>query len=235
LACSGGSGTGQDSRDARRITASKPTPCEEPSPGRNFAISRRRAINVYIDPQGPLTDGGLRFSEIEFKPRLFFHDQNLWEAVLKLKVQVENRDLMHRQYGEALGILLAHDLVCGNGNADPLGAPAERGGLAGWQQRRLAEYIEEHVADDIPLATLAQLAQLSPYYLCRSFKRSFGMPPHKYHATRRIERAKRLLANRELSITAIALAVGFGETSTFTAAFHRLTGQAPSRYRRDLD
>jgi hypothetical protein len=51
-----------------------------------------RAINVYIDPQGPLTDGGLRFSEIEFKPRLFFHDQNLWEAVLKLKVQVENRD-----------------------------------------------------------------------------------------------------------------------------------------------
>ena len=194
-----------------------------------------RAINVYIDPQGPLTDGGLRFSEIEFKPRLFFHDQNLWEAVLKLKLQVENRDLMHRQYGEALGILLAHDLVRVNGNADPLGAPAERGGLAGWQQRRLAEYIEEHVADDIPLATLAQLAQLSPYYLCRSFKRSFGMPPHKYHATRRIERAKRLLANRELSITAIALAVGFGETSTFTAAFHRLTGQAPSRYRRDLD
>jgi len=61
------------------------------------------------------------------------------------------------------------------------------------------------------------------------------MPPHRYHAHRRIEQAKRLLANRELSITAIALDIGFGETSTFTAAFHRLTGQTPSLYRRNLD
>lgn len=194
-----------------------------------------RAINIYIDPQGPFTDPGLRFSEMEFKPRLFFHDPNLWETALKLKIQVESPNLMHRQYGEALGILLAHDLVRINGNADPLSAPADRGGLAGWQRRRLAEYIEEHVADDIPLAALAQLVQLSRYHFCRSFSRSFGMPPRKYHATRRIERAKQLLAGRELSITAIALAVGFSETSTFTAAFHRLTGQAPSRYRRELD
>jgi AraC family transcriptional regulator len=142
---------------------------------------------------------------------------------------------MHRQYGEALGILMAHDLVRVNGNADLVGAPADRGGLAGWQQRRLAEYIEEHVSDNIPLAALSQLVQLSPYHLCRSFKQSFGMPPRKYHSTRRIERAKQLLATRELSITTIARVVGFGETSTFTAAFHRLTGQAPSRYRRNLD
>jgi AraC family transcriptional regulator len=43
------------------------------------------------------------------------------------------------------------------------------------------------------------------------------------------------LANRELSVGAIAFKVGFSETSTFTAAFHRLTGQTPSRYRRNLD
>src|SRR6202011_613950 len=77
--------------------------------------------------------------------------------------------------------------------------------------------------------------RLSPYHFCRSFKHSFGMPPHRYHANRRIEQAKRLLANRELSVTAIALDVGFSETSTFTAAFHRLTGQTPSGYRRNLD
>ena len=187
--------------------------------GHDFCGSQKpralaRTIYLYIDPQGPLTDPGLRFSEIEFKPRLFFYDPNLWETALKLKVQVENRNSMHRQYGEALGVLLAHDLVRINGNADPLSATADRGGLAGWQRRRLAEYIEEHVSDDTPLATLAQLVQLSPYHLCRSFKRSFGMPPLKYHATRRIERAKQLLAERELPITKIALAVGFSETST---------------------
>src|SRR5437879_2738315 len=37
--------------------------------------------------------------------------------------------------------------------------------------------IEEHVADNIPLATLAEMARLSPFHFCRSFKRSFGMPP----------------------------------------------------------
>lgn len=184
--------------------------------GHDFCGSQKpralaRTIYLYIDPQGPLTDPGLRFSEIEFKPRLFFYDPNLWETALKLKVQVENRNSMHRQYGEALGVLLAHDLVRINGNADPLSAAADRGGLAGWQRRRLAEYIEEHVSDDTPLATLAQLVQLSPYHLCRSFKRSFGMPPLKYHATRRIERAKQLLAERELPITKIALAVGLAK------------------------
>jgi AraC family transcriptional regulator len=141
---------------------------------------------------------------------------------------------MHRQYAEALGIVLMNELVRLNGDA-ALRGPVSRGGLACWQQKRVAAYIEEHVADNIPLATLAELARLSPYHFCRSFKRSFGMPPHRYHANCRIERAKQLLTNRELSVTRIALDVGFSETSTFSAAFHKLTGQAPSRYRRNLD
>jgi AraC family transcriptional regulator len=193
-----------------------------------------RTTYFYIDPRGPLADPALRFGEIEFKPRLFFYDRDLWDTALKLKSQVENPGSMPRQYAEALGIVLTYELVRINAGAG-LRAPVSRGGLASWQQKRVAAYIEERVADDIPLATLAELARLSPYHFCRSFKRSFGMPPHRYHASRRIERAKQLLADRELSVTAIALDVGFSETSTFTAAFHRLTGQTPSGYRRDLD
>jgi len=193
-----------------------------------------RTTYFYIDPRGPLADPALRFIEIEFKPRLFFYDRDLWETALKLKSLVENPGSMQPQYAEALGIVLTHELVRINGEAGHCG-PVSRGGLAPWQQNRVAAYIEERVADDIPLATLAELAQLSPYHFCRSFKHSFGMPPHRYHANRRIERAKHLLANRELSVTAIALDVGFSETSTFSAAFHRLTGQTPSRYRRNLD
>ena len=193
-----------------------------------------RTTYFYIDPRGPLADPALRFGEIEFKPRLFFYDRDLWDTALKLKSQVENPGSMPRQYAEALGIVLTYELVRINAGAG-LRAPVSRGGLASWQQKRVAAYIEERVADDIPLATLAELARLSPYHFCRSFKRSFGMPPHRYHASRRIERAKQLLADRELSVTTVALDVGFSETSTFTAAFHRLTGQTPSGYRRDLD
>ena len=193
-----------------------------------------RTTYFYIDPRGPLADPDLRFGEIEFKPRLFFYDRDLWETALKLKAQVENPSPMHRQYAEALSIVLAHELVRINGGA-AFRATVSRGGLACWQQKRLADYIEEHVADDIPLVTLAEQARLSPCHFSRSFKQSFGMPPQRYHAHRRIERAKQLLANRELSITTIALDVGFGDTTTFSAAFRRLTGQTPSRYRRGLD
>jgi AraC family transcriptional regulator len=193
-----------------------------------------RTTYFYLDPRAPLAEPALRFEEIEFEPRLFFYDRDLWETALKLKSLVENPGSMPRQYAEALGIVLRHELVRINGDT-ALRGPVSRGGLARWQQKRLAAYIEEHVADDIPLATLADLARLSPYHFCRSFKHSFGMPPHRYHASRRIERAKQLLANHELSVTRVALEIGFRDTSTFTAAFHRLTGQTPSHYRRNLD
>src|SRR3984893_727632 len=193
-----------------------------------------RTTYFYLDSRGPLADPALRFGEIAFRPRLFFYDRDLWETALKLKSLVENPGSMHLQYAEALGIVLTHELVRINGDAATRG-PASRGGLASWQQKRLAAYIEDHVADDIPLATLAGLARLSPYHFCRSFKHSFGMPPHRYHASRRIERAKQLLANHELSVTRIALEIGSRDPDTFPATFHRLTGQPPSHYRRNLD
>src|SRR6202047_1502076 len=167
-----------------------------------------RTTYFYIDPRGPLADPALRFDEIEFKPRLYFYDRDLQETALKFKSQVENPGSIPRQYAEALGIVLTHELVRINSGAAPR-EPVNRGGLAPWQQKRVAAYIEEHVANDIPLAPLAELVQLSPYHFCRSFKTSFGIPPHRYHANRRIKRAKQLLANRELSVTTIALDVGF--------------------------
>ncbi|HEX4712044.1 AraC family transcriptional regulator [Phenylobacterium sp.] len=141
---------------------------------------------------------------------------------------------MHRQYAESLGISLTHELVRINDDT-VLRRPVSRGGLAGWQEKRVADYIEEHVADDIPLLTLAELARLSPFHFCRSFKQSFGVPAHRFHMSRRIERAKQLLGNRELSITGIALEIGFSDTSAFTAAFRRLTGVTPSCYRKSID
>src|SRR5258707_1227305 len=76
-----------------------------------------RAIYFYIDPRGPLADPALRFGEIKFKPRLFFHDRALWESALKLKLLVENPGSMPRQYAEARGIVLTPELVRINASA----------------------------------------------------------------------------------------------------------------------
>lgn len=166
-------------------------------------------------------------------PRLFFEDTTLWDTALKLKRLIQNPLDEDPRYLEAVGAVLVLELVrLDRGAALP--APLARGGLAAWQQRVVTAYIEEHLAEPIPLAKLAALARLSPYHFCRTFKQSFGMPPHRYHTSRRIERAKALLAKPAFSVTDIGLTVGFSETSSFTAAFRKATGLTPTAYHRSV-
>jgi AraC family transcriptional regulator len=193
-----------------------------------------RVTYFYIDPRGPLLDPELHFAETEFKPRLYFYDRDLWAIAAKLKAA----HAMHgapgqQQYGEALGILLAHELLRLNRGA-PETQTYIRGGLAAWQRSRVAEYIEEHVTENVLLSSLAEVVQLSPFHFSRTFKQSFGMPPLRYLASRRIERAKTLLAG-DGTVTQVGLAVGFAETSSFTTAFRKHTGVTPSVYRRGLE
>src|SRR5262249_15841751 len=158
-----------------------------------------RVPYFYIDPDGPLLDPALRFAETEFKPRLFFHDAELWAIASRLKAQAENAAPGQQQYAEALGILLAHELLrLNNGATSETGYV--RGGLAAWQKSRVTDYVEEHLAENVLLSQLAEVARLSPFHFSRAFKQSFGLPPLRYVTGRRIERAKTLLAG-EASIT----------------------------------
>lgn len=167
-------------------------------------------------------------------PRLFFEDAALLETARKLRRQIEHAVPGGSRYVEALGTVLAHELARVGAAASHPEVPA-KGGLAGWQQRAVTTYIEDHLAEPISLATLARLAGLSPCYFCRAFKRSLNLSPHRYHSIRRIEHAKLLLAQPKASITDIGLMVGYGETSSFTTAFHKATGITPTAYRRTFE
>jgi AraC family transcriptional regulator len=192
-----------------------------------------RGAYFYFDPAALAVNPELGFPDMSFAPRLFFEDSGLRDAALKLTSSIERAGSDHRLYVEALGVIVAHELVRFNAGR-PCVEPPVRGGLAAWQQRALAAYIEDHLAEPISLATLAQLARLSPYYFCRAFKQSFGLPPHRYHTNRRIERAKTLLAKPAPSVTDIGFTVGFSETSAFSAAFRKTTGMTPTLYHRSL-
>jgi AraC family transcriptional regulator len=187
----------------------------------------------YVDPAKMPTHLETGVASRALAPRLFFADATLWDTALKLMRLIESESSDNRLYFEALGVVLAHELVRLNVAALWSEAPV-RGGLAGWQQRIVTTYIEEHLAEQIPLATLAQLVRLSPYYFCRAFKQSFGLPPHRYHNARRIEQAKALLAKPAPSVTDVGLTVGFSETSSFTTAFRKATGLTPTTYHRSL-
>jgi len=167
------------------------------------------------------------------EPRVLFEDAVLWSTVLKLKGLIESPSPDHRAYFDALSAVLVQELARSDRAIVSIETSA-RGGLAAWQQRIVAAYVEEHLAEQIPLAMLARLARLSPYHFSRAFKQSFGVPPHRYHANRRIEHAKAILEDRTRSVTDVGLTLGFGATSSFTTAFRRATGFTPSRYRRSL-
>lgn len=188
-----------------------------------------RLLYFYVDPAAT----GSLWPDAPMAPRLFFEDASLWGTAIKLKRVLEESDSPNRLYVEALGCVLAHELAqSGSGGARK--KLAFRGGLASWQQRVVTTHIEQHLAEPISLATLAEMVRLSPYYFCRAFKQSLGMPPHRYHMSRRIERAKALLAERKHSVTEIGLTLGFSDTSSFTAAFRRVTGSTPTGYSRSL-
>jgi AraC family transcriptional regulator len=192
-----------------------------------------RVLYFYFDPAKILTDLEPSDSEALLTPRLFFEDTALWQTAHKLSRLLDASGTNSELCFEALGVILAHELVRPEARPNPA-EPRVRGGLAGWQQRTVTEFIEENLAENIPLVKLAQIVQLSPYHFCRAFKQSFGVPPHRYHTGRRIERAKALLANPHDSVTNIGMTVGFSETSSFTAVFRKTTGITPTDYRRGL-
>ncbi|MCM0000117.1 MAG: AraC family transcriptional regulator [Erythrobacter sp.] len=109
-----------------------------------------------------------------------------------------------------------------------------RGGLAGWQRRRVAEYIDAAFDRDIALADLAGLCGLSEDHFARAFRGSFGIPPYRYQLRLRLERAKELLADPELPVGAVAAMVGFPRSQGLTRLFLRELGITPLRFRRDV-
>ena len=192
------------------------------------------AVYIYFDPLAvnDTADTADTATHGSWSPsRLLFEDAAIWDTVVKIKAAAQDTSSTGKHYLESLGQVLAHEIMRA-GSAKPEPAAPSRGGLAPWQQRKVAAYIEEHFGEPVTVADMADLVDLSTYYFCRAFKQSFGVSPHRYLANRRIEHAKRLLIEHRQSITHIALEVGFDETSSFSAAFRKATGLTPTSYQR---
>lgn len=85
--------------------------------------------------------------------------------------------------------------------------------------------------EEWPVARLAQVSGVSEAHFARAFRQAFGIPPHRYLLTRRIERAVTLLRDTELPVTEIAFATGWASLGTFGRTFRDITGGSPSAVR----
>jgi transcriptional regulator GlxA family with amidase domain len=85
--------------------------------------------------------------------------------------------------------------------------------------------------EDWPVPRLARVSGVSEAHFARSFKEAFGVPPHRYLLTRRLERALALLRDTDLSITEIAFQTGWNSLGTFGRTFRDVTGESPRELR----
>jgi AraC-like DNA-binding protein len=99
--------------------------------------------------------------------------------------------------------------------------------------RAVLGYVEEHLDASPTLEQMAAVARLSPTYFASQFKRTTGLPPHRYIIGRRIERAKQALqSGLDLSLAQVALQAGFTDQSQFSHHFKRFIGVTPGEFRR---
>lgn len=156
-------------------------------------------------------------------------DPVISQIAATLQRTLSNQAAGSRLYADAMSNALATHLVyhyCAH-SREPT---AFSGRLSQVQLKRVTEYIDEHIAQNLSLAELASVVALSPFHFARLFKSSVGVAPHQYHIRCRVNCAKQLLLKRELSIAQIAYAVGFASQSHLNYHFKRIVGLTPTAF-----
>lgn len=86
-------------------------------------------------------------------------------------------------------------------------------------------------AERWPVARMARVSGVSAAHFSRSFALAFGVPPHRYLLTLRLERAKSMLRDADAPVTQVAFACGWNSLGTFSRTFRAVVGCSPSRFR----
>jgi len=194
-----------------------------------------RILLVMIDPTALKSLKNVNFDTlgIEFRPHFSLDDPAILNTLASIKDDVERPGPGGRLYRESLIIQLLIRLVQVSSNFEIASAHSQaKGGLATWQLRKVLGLIDSDLARSPSLEQLGSAVSVSSRHLCRAFRQSVGVPPHRYMVERRIERAKELMRDPSLRLTDIALSTGFGDASAFSRSFRRFTGLAPRAYRK---
>jgi AraC family transcriptional regulator len=167
-------------------------------------------------------------------PALYFKNNNLKATLQKLQSVLDGSGVNDYAYAETLGLLLLWELRHAADLKHSRLSPV-RGGLTVRQLRRVEEFIDAQISNEITISDLAAVAGLSQYHFIRAFKDTVGLPPYQYVLSERIYRARGLLSKPDLSLDDVALAVGFSDASQLNRVFRKFVGITPTVYRRGAD
>jgi AraC family transcriptional regulator len=169
-------------------------------------------------------------THVELMPLLKFNDSLIHQMGLALLAELQSDGLGSRLYAESIATTLSvHLLRRYSVRSHTIRDYTE--GLPKHKLQQAIDYINEHLDRDLTVAAIATAVELSPYHFSRLFKQSTGLAPHQYVLQCRVERAKQLLRQTELTIAEIAYTVGFANQSHLNRHFKRLLGITPKAVR----
>jgi AraC family transcriptional regulator len=113
-------------------------------------------------------------------------------------------------------------------------AQTHRGGLGCARLRRIKEFVDAKMEDELTLCEMAQSVELSTSHFSRMFRKSTGESPHHFVLRHRVERAKEMLRAAEARVLDVAVACGFKTQQHFARVFRRMCGVSPTEYRQEL-
>ena len=167
---------------------------------------------------------------ITLQPKFQTRNPQLESISTMLLNELQQGSLSNRLYTDSLANVLAINLLRQHATTRPH-LPSYEGGLPSRQLQQVLDYIDAHLDQEIKLADLAQLPDMSQFHFSRLFKQSLGLSPYQYLLQQRVERAKQLLKNTDRLIIDIALDCGFNSHSHLSKQFKQLTGMTPKAYR----
>lgn len=160
-------------------------------------------------------------------------DATVWHLGQALLPALERPEQIGEMYADHL-MLATHTYFAIAFGGMRLPEYGRRGALAPWQVRCATELMIERMGEDISLSEPAAACGLSSNYFARAFKRSMGMPPHRWMLLQRVLRAKSLLRDADRSLSDIAAACGFADQSHFTRVFTGIVGASPGAWRKQV-
>lgn len=136
-------------------------------------------------------------------------------------------------YGDCLAQALAAHLLCAPPLTTVAHQPPGTGALTGVALDRVVDHMRDHLGEDVSLADLAGIANISKFHFLRLFSQAMGSTPHRYLVGLRMERAAELLRTTEQSVLHVSAVCGYRSPSQFAGAFRRHYSATPAHYRRD--
>jgi AraC family transcriptional regulator len=173
-------------------------------------------------------DSGAR---IDIRDEETFREPRLMRQLIRLWHRLAGDEPAGRMFADQVMREVLHTLAWRTDAYVPAHHARER--LAAHTVRRLRDYVESCLAEDLDVTMMANVAALSPAHFARAFAATVGMTPFNYVMTRRLARAHELLERTDRSALDIALAVGFRTPSHFTSRFRREFGVTPREIRSD--